>query len=311
MIYNHSTRRINILPQRSFTLKQFIFRFFRMIARIFSGSGLRDRFEFVNKVYKFFNRGLSPRNAVIHGHIMHLDKDDSMGLSINGEYEPIVTELVINLIKPDSVVLDIGANIGYFTLLFAKVVGASGHVYAFEPDPYSYQLLEKNIEENNYSNISTYQLAVSDQNSTLFLHRDQFNNLDHRIYKSAIKGDLIEIDAVSLDAFFPQISQSEFNFIKMDIQGSEGWAIEGMMDLINKSNEISILTEYWPEGLDKSGYGRTRFIHLLDELGFDLFDIIERRKELSPVKLDDVLAKYPEGYTGHTNLLCVKKEYNS
>ncbi len=62
---------------------------------------------------------------------MYLDNDNSMGLSINEVYEPHETQLLIDCIKPGNIVLDVGANIGYFTLLFAKLVGENGHVFAF------------------------------------------------------------------------------------------------------------------------------------------------------------------------------------
>jgi len=104
-----------------------------------------------------------------------------MGLALNGEYEPVETKLILELVKPGAAILDIGANIGYYSLLFAKLTGPSGQVFAFEPDPYSYDLLQQNILENGYTNIFAFQLGVSDQNEELVLYRDPFNNLDHRV----------------------------------------------------------------------------------------------------------------------------------
>ena len=91
---------------------------------------------------------------------MFIDQDDSMGLALNGEYEPVETKLILELVKPGAAILDIGANIGYYSLLFAKLIGPSVQVYAFEPDPYSYDLLQQNILENGYPTIFAFQLGV-------------------------------------------------------------------------------------------------------------------------------------------------------
>ncbi len=112
---------------------------------------------------------------------MYLDRDNSMGLAVQGVYEPAETQLVNDLVKPGQIVLDIGANIGYYSLIFLQLLGGEGHVYTFEPDPYSFELLSRNIAANEYSNASVFQVAVSNQEGQVQLHRDQFNNLDHRL----------------------------------------------------------------------------------------------------------------------------------
>ncbi len=74
---------------------------------------------------------------------------------------------LVKRLHPGQVVLDLGANIGYFTLLFARQVGDSGHVYAFEPGPLSFLLLKKNIAANAYRNITPINKAVSDKSETI------------------------------------------------------------------------------------------------------------------------------------------------
>jgi hypothetical protein len=119
--------------RKRYILKQFIFQVFRKLARIFSGSGLRDRYEIINSIYQLLNRGLSPGTARVHGHIMYLDNDDSMGLSINEVYEPHETQLLIDFIKPGNVILDVGdgenniVGISFDEILAKYPVGYSGH----------------------------------------------------------------------------------------------------------------------------------------------------------------------------------------
>jgi FkbM family methyltransferase len=285
-------------------MKQRIFLAFRKITKFFSGHGLRDRIKLIDQLYKKINRELTPSVAEANGHMMFLDRDDSMELAINGTYEPAETKLVSKLIQPGSIVLDIGANIGYFTLLFAKLVGPRGHVFAFEPDPYSFDLLLKNINVNNYSNVTAFQFAVSDHDSELQLFRDRFNNLDHRTVSQAKGEEVVVVKGVRLDDFLPTVLDREIDFIKMDIQGSEGWALEGMKNLVRQSNSIQILTEYWPTGLDQARYGSDKYLRQLSNMGFELIDVGEEINGFVSVTVEELASRYPKNLLGHTNLLC-------
>ena len=82
---------------------------------------------------------------------------------LEGTSEPFTIFLMKNKVKPAMNVIDIGANIGLFTLILAKLVGKSGHVYSFEPDPQLFQILNENVKLNQLENVSTFQLAVSNK----------------------------------------------------------------------------------------------------------------------------------------------------
>ena len=83
------------------TLRSRAFVLFRRFAKLLSGHGLRDRFALVDRLYKRLNRRLAPSAVKVHGHTMYLDRDDSMGLAVQGVYEPAETQLVNDLVKPD------------------------------------------------------------------------------------------------------------------------------------------------------------------------------------------------------------------
>ena len=155
----------------------------------------------------------------INGHKMFLDQYDSLQLSIHGIHEPHETEVVKNEIKKGQVVLDIGANIGYYTLIFANLVGNEGIVYAFEPNPTNFSLLKKNVEINGYHNVTIIPNAVSDKNgkTTLFLGKD--NMVTHRIFDAQIDPrKTIDVDVISLDEYFKNYNR-RIDFIKMDVEG--------------------------------------------------------------------------------------------
>lgn len=258
----------------------------------------------IDRAYKRINRSLALSVVEVHGNVIHLDQDDSMGLAIDGVYEPLETSLVLAHIQPGFHILDIGANIGYYTLLFAQLVGPSGHVFAFEPDPISFDLLSKNIAANGYQNISAFQMAVTDRDSELPLYRDKFNNLDHRIIKPPIAGSSIMVRAVRLDTFLPQVSDRQINFVKMDIQGSEGLALKGMVRLVSQMKTVYILTEYWPTALNQSGYGAERYLRKLIALGYEIYDISTKSDLSHPATVDELIKRYPLESAGQTNLLC-------
>lgn len=86
---------------------------------------------------------------------------DGMFVYWLNDFEPEVTEVFLSHVMPGDVVLDIGAHIGYYTVLAARSVGNEGRVIAFEPDPQNYSLLVKNVAKNGYRNVTAVQKAVS------------------------------------------------------------------------------------------------------------------------------------------------------
>lgn len=211
-------------------------------------------------------------------------------------------------IKKGNVVLDIGANIGYYTLIFAKLVGEEGRVYAFEPDPTNFALLKKNVEINGYKNVVLVQKAVSNNSGRIKLYLSKNNMGDHRIYDSGEDGrQHIEIEAIRLDDYFEHF-EGRIDFIKMDIQGAEGGAIQGMYNLLNKNNNVKIVTEFWPIGLKRFGTDPEEFLRLLIKLGFKLYEVNEQDKEIKPVNIPRLLEIYTPVKGNFTNLLCVKEK---
>lgn len=179
----------------------------------------------------------------IGGHKMFLDSKDSLNLFVNGDWEPIETELFKTKIKEGNVVLDMGAHIGYYTLIAARIVGDRGMVYAFEPDIDNFNTLQKNIEINGYKNVKLIQGAVSNKTGKAKLYLSEDNKGDHRIYDSHDNRNFIEIETIRLDDYFKN-NTSKIDFIKMDIQGAEWAAIQGMPDLLKKNEGIKIITEF-------------------------------------------------------------------
>jgi FkbM family methyltransferase len=245
------------------------------------------------------------RNCEVQGHQMILDEKDSLGLLGNGCYEPFETDLVAAHVKKGDVVLDIGANIGYYTLLFARQVGETGRVFAFEPDPVNFSLLKRNVQRNGYRNVELIQKAVAAQTGTLPLYLSDDNRGDHRVYDSHDGRPSIEIEAVSLDDFFKDFG-GRIDFIKMDIQGAEGGALRGMAGLLRKHSSVKLLTEFWPVGLHRSGLGAAQFIRMIQQHDFEMYHVNEEAKRLEPADVLQLTRVYTPENENYTNLLCTR-----
>lgn len=135
--------------------------------------------------------------------------------------EPVATSLMMRYASIDDVLLDAGANIGYFSLVLADRVR---QVHAIEPDAENYKSLKKNISLNATKNISTYNIALSDSNEPLFLARSKKSNW-HKTLKRKPPG-ASEIEALTIDSFCA-LNDVTPTLMKMDIEGFEKYVFKG------------------------------------------------------------------------------------
>jgi len=283
-------------------IRRIILPIFRKVVRFLSEQGI-DRFYPIKVVlYNFLLPCLKEPNSVVRvqGHKMFLDPMDAMGLSVWGVHEPLVTKVFKKEIKNGDVVLDIGAHIGYYTLIAAKLVGENGKVFAFEPEPTNFDLLELNVKANGYNNVTLVQKAVSNKTGKIKLYLSEDNTGDHGIYDSHNGRQSIEIEAIQLDDYFKSY-EGKIDFIKIDIQGAEALAIQGMSSLLRK-NRAKIITEFEPPALKKSGIEPREYLDLLVKHGFKLYHINDRENKIELITIDKIM----QICGGSTNLLCLK-----
>jgi FkbM family methyltransferase len=253
------------------------------------------------------------RHAWVYGHHMLLDPDDAIlspYICQHSYYEQFETELIQRIVRPGNRVLDIGANIGYYTLHFARLVGPQGHVFAFEPDPQNFALLKSNVRQNRYTNVTLVQKAVWSCSKKIRLFRNNENRGDHRTYESSHPRESVEVDAIALDDFFSD-DDGPIDFIKFDIQGAEGAAFQGMSRLLARCRELRIFTEFWPRGLHTSGYNAEEFLRRLLGLDFNIRVIDERAEQLLPLDVRALLDRLPiepDNDIYFTNLFCERTE---
>jgi FkbM family methyltransferase len=224
-------------------------------------------------------------------------------LAKEGNYEPLTTEVIKKEVKRGNTILDIGANIGYFTLIFARLVGKEGKVFAFEPETNNFTFLKKNIRRKRLQNVTLIQKAVSNETGKARLYLCAYNVGNRMICNSGEGRMYIEVETVRLDEYFK--NYGNIDFIKMDIQGAEWIALEGMLNLLRKNKNLKIIIEFTPDNLKKFGVEPQELPKLLLEHGFKLYDINEHLKSVTPTNIDKLLKMYPKEYE-FTNLLCLK-----
>lgn len=250
-----------------------------------------------------------------YNHKMYLDKLDSLHLSVNRDWEPFCTGLLQKLVKEGEVVFDIGANIGFYTLIFSKLVGEKGKVYAFEPDPINFSILKKNIEANNIHNVILVNKAVSDKNEEVNFYIYESNTSGNSLFAenlNTVPSRSIKVEAIRLDKYFKK--DIKVDFIKMDIEGAEPRALKGMARILGKSKNLILLTEFCPFVLNAynkeiNANART-YLESLQNAGFRFFDVQERVNKLRSRKIEDLIEDYKTGFV-FTNLLCIKNHQNN
>ena len=282
-------------------MKKFLKVIYKKLTKLLLGTEIR-RFKLIKKIDNIITSYIKSDFVIIQGHKMFLDSKDSLRLSSSEYFEPFETELVKREVKKGDIVLDVGANIGYYTLIFAKLVGTGGRVFAFEPEPNNFALLEKNIEINGYKNIQLFKKAVTSKSGKVNLYLNINTEGGHSIYKSKDSGKRIEVESVCLDDFIDE----KVDFIKIDVEGSEGEVIKGMMGLMEKNQNLKMITEFHPRSLKKANIEPGGYLGLLLKLGFKLHNVDERRKKLEPINPDKLLKIYTEKNNKMTNLFCIK-----
>jgi FkbM family methyltransferase len=275
---------------------------YKIISKFFSGRSNSRIFRVVKLFANSFVALLKSNFAEVQGHKMFLDAKDCLNLSIYGKIEPGVTHLVRQKIKKGDTVLDLGAHIGYYTLIFAELVGETGKVFAFEPIPEFFELLKKNVEINGYENVILEQKAVSNVSGRIIIELDKnINTLSSHDDPSR----LIEVEAVRLDDYFERYTK-DIDFIKIDIEGAEGYALAGMTNVLARNENIKIVTEYWPLALRK--FGPERYLKLLQENHFELFYIESKNGALEPIDILTMRELFdPESREHTNNIYCIKK----
>lgn len=200
---------------------------------------------------------------------------------LSGQYETETTLLFKKIIAPGMVIVDIGAHIGYFTRLFARLSGPTGKVFAFEADPENFSLLKRNT--TRFPNVTLLPLAVSNRAGTIDFYHSEDKTGCHSTIPADFRQRKITVTAADLDSVLAK--EAKIDLIKMDIEGGEGLALEGMKRVIGAFPKLVLVVEFNPECLIQAQVEPLAFLNTIQSLGFRLAAITANG--LVPLKIDD------------------------
>jgi FkbM family methyltransferase len=295
-------------------MKVTAFKLFHYISKPLIGTGI-GRIRPLYKAYKTAVKMLIPEQSkiiIVNGYKMHVrlekgyDIDGiSQRLIFDGEHEPLMTEVFKKIVKPKMMVLDIGAHIGYYTLLAASLVGSNGTVWAFEPEPRNFANLGENVKLNGYDNVFLVNKAVSKDSGMANLYISHMESGEHSLIPCRDNfGDTVTVPTVRLDDMFT--TDTRVDVIKTDTEGNDIRVIDGARELINANSNIKIFTEFWPEGINAAGYSAQIYWDLLQFQGFKYIYLLDEfKKQAIEASFEDVMS-YWHKHRFAANLLCSK-----
>lgn len=166
---------------------------------------------------------------------------------LTGLHEEHITEILRTVIKPGSVCVDVGANIGYFTVMMSKLSGTTGRVYAFEPEPGNFSVLSTNarMATKEGAPIITRNEAISDTFGFVNLVPGEESTL-HSVSKSTAGEHSNSIRSTPIDSLVKELQNEKVTLIKIDVEGHELSAILGALDLIRSRIVENLVIEVTP-----------------------------------------------------------------
>jgi FkbM family methyltransferase len=202
-------------------------------------------------------------------------------------WEPLETAVLLSLMTSGSVFYDIGAAIGWYSIIAALKVGQAGHVIACEPERDNYQLLRLNLRQNELSNVTAIKCAMADRSEWGRVYRSKENFGDHRLdvrmpnWPSHRTRITTLIDLVKQGYPPPDV-------MKIDTQGSEAKILHCLSELCAINPRLSVVLEFWPLGLAQCESSYQQLLGAFEGLDFELFVLDEIEKTFAPATFAEI-----------------------
>jgi FkbM family methyltransferase len=202
-----------------------------------------------------------------------------------GYYEPELSTLIRSLLVPGSTLVDVGANVGYYTIIGSRLVGKAGRIYAFEPEAEVYRYLELNVRQNELGNVITVPKALADVSGA----RPFTSNALEGGFLSGAGESSPVVDAVSLDDFFAEEGWPRVDVVKIDVEGAEKLVLSGMRELSRRNAGLRLVMEYNAKAMARGGASPDGLREAMLMLGFRTAQVVEQ--ELRAISLEAPLPR--------------------
>ena len=201
-----------------------------------------------------------------HGFEIYLNPEDWMvasSIATFGNWDLAGTLVFHDNIRHGDAVVDVGADIGWFTLLASALVGSKGKVLSFEPDPSSFDFLSRSVTHNGFAQVMLFQECISDRDGfeTLYLSKvpGQHSMIGDRISKADETGTSVRVPSRKLDTMLQQLNTNRIDLLKIDAEGAEPRIVSGASETLGQKRVRNIYMECTPKSW--GSYGR-----LIEEL---------------------------------------------
>lgn len=188
---------------------------------------------------------------------MYLHADDQYMTPFirdTGEWEAAEATWLHSKLRPGQTMLDVGGNVGYFTLLGAKAVGPEGRVVSIEPERRNLSLLRMNVWQNGHEHVDIIPAAAWHRRGALSLRHNDTNAGDHQVHNHVVSHDSVIVPAIALDDLFEGRS---LDVVKIDTQGVDHDVVTGLARTLEANPHAPLLIEYWLQAFEERGLSET------------------------------------------------------
>jgi FkbM family methyltransferase len=250
--------------------------------------------------------------------VLHLDLSDPVvsGALTLHVFEPSELAFFRKYCRGALTLVDIGANVGLYTVLAMHQLDAGGRIVALEPHPGSFAFLQRNVSANRAvpstcSRVEALNLAAAPERGPQELRLNPENRGDNRLYRGTYQGKIeqwesLPVEGRPVDEVLAELGIEQVNFVKIDIQGYEQKAISGFQKTLARSPNVILMSEFWPKGLREAGGDARAYLEMLAGLGFRLYELMERpRGKVVPLEdWEALISRLPE--RKYANIIGVK-----
>lgn len=241
------------------------------------------------------------------GERLRLQLDDWIPHQVfmTGEYksEAVAQAYLFQCIRKGMTILDIGANIGYYTIQFAYRVGLTGTVHAFEPVSSTFALLQENIALNKLTNVAANRLALANSpgEKVIYLSGRENTGQSSLTPPEAASGVQEQVEAKTVDQYLAEMNIARVDLVKIDVEGSELVVLKGMKKLLAKSDGPVLFIEISHITLARHRVKPGQVIDYLNRYGYEPYKITPNGIQHCRNLIDEPLALFTK--TQPENLL--------
>lgn len=257
---------------------------------------------------------LLPETVKVGNAMLYVNPNDPVvsGALTFRVYERDEIAVFRSFLGPNMTLIDVGANIGLYTALALAEPRFSGRLIALEPDAesraYLHRAIAANARPDGRVRVVVSDAAASDESGEAVLYRNVENRGDSRIYSAPALTEGAVVPTTTLDELAEREGIESVELLKIDVQGAEAKVVAGAAELLARSRDAVLMTEFWPDGLARCGSSAAAYIAMLGELGFALHELRGRR--FVPLVDPKALIARTHGRR-YTNLIGLKGRYRA